>query len=42
MENYSKFISEERRSKPTPKSMVNPDGTCVFGTFDKEFEEMEL
>ena len=42
MENYSKFISEERRAKPTPKSMVNPDGTCVFGTFDKEFEEMEL
>ena len=39
---YSKFISETRRAIPTPKSMVNPDGTCVFGTFEKEFEEMDL
>lgn len=42
MENFSKFIAKERRAVPTPKSMVNEDGTCVFGTFDKEFEEMEL
>ena len=42
MGEYSKFIANERRAVPTPKSMVNEDGTCVFGTFDKEFEEMEL
>ena len=42
MEDYSKFIAKERRAIPTPKSMVNEDGTCVFGTFDKEFEEMDL
>ncbi len=42
MGEYSKYISEKRRAVPTPKSMVNPDGTCVFGTFDKEFEEMDL
>lgn len=39
---YSKYINETRRAVPTPKSMVRPDGSCEFGTFDKEFEEMEL
>lgn len=38
---YSKFIAPERRSVPTPKDMVK-DGKCVFGTFDKEFETMDL
>ena len=42
MGEFSKFIANERRAVPTPKSMVNEDGTCVFGTFDKEFEQMEL
>ena len=42
MENYSKYIAQERRSVPTPKSIVKEDGTCEFGTFDKEFEQMEL
>ncbi|HCJ01836.1 MAG TPA: hypothetical protein DIC18_00895 [Clostridiales bacterium] len=42
MGEYSKFIAKERRAVPTPKSMVNPDGTCVFGTFDKEFEDMDI
>ncbi len=41
MSEYSKFISPERRSVPTPRNMVE-DGKCVFGTFDKEFETMEL
>lgn len=41
MENYSKFIAPERRSVPTPPDMVK-DGKCVFGTFDKEFETMDL
>lgn len=41
MGEYSKFISEKRRSVPTPKDMVT-DGKCVFGTFDKEFETMDM
>ena len=39
---YSKYINETRRAIPTPKSMVRADGSCEFGTFDKEFEEMDL
>ncbi|MGN0768250.1 MAG: DUF2804 family protein [Christensenellales bacterium] len=41
MGEYSKYIAPERRSVPTPKDMVK-DGKCVFGTFDKEFETMDL
>lgn len=41
MGEYSKFISEKRRSVPTPKHLVE-DGKCVFGTFDKEFETMDF
>ena len=41
MGEYSKFISPKRRSVPTPKDMV-ADGKCVFGTFDKEFETMDM
>ena len=42
MGKYSEFISPTRRAVPTPKSIVKEDGTCEFGTFDKEFEEMDL
>jgi len=42
MGEYSKFISEKRRSVPTPKDLVDENGKVVFGTFDKEFETMEL
>ena len=42
MGNYSDFIAKERRAVATPKSLVKEDGTCYFGTFDKEFEEMDL
>lgn len=42
MGEYSKFIAPERRAVPTPKSIVKADGKCEFGTFDKEFEEMDL
>ena len=41
MINYSSFIAPERRSTPTPRNMVE-DGKCVFGTFDREFETMDL
>ena len=42
MGDYSKFIDEKRRAVPTPESMVDENGICAFGTFDKEFEKMEI
>ena len=42
MGEYSKFIAKERRTVETPKSMVKEDRTCVFGTFNKEFEDMDI
>jgi hypothetical protein len=41
MGSYSKFISEKRRSQAAPKSLVQ-DGQAVFGTFDKEIENINL
>lgn len=41
MRDYSKFIAPERRSVLTPLHMVE-NGKCVFGTFDKEFQTMDL
>ncbi len=41
MGEFSKFISEKRRSVATPRHLVE-DGKCVFGTFDKEFETMDF
>lgn len=35
-------IDPARRAVPTPRSMVDENGRCVFGTFDREFEEMDL
>ena len=42
MTDYSKFISPKRRAVPTPKDLVDKDGKVVFGTFESEFETMEL
>ena len=42
MGEYSKYISDKRRPVPTPKDLVDENGKVVFGTFDKEFETMEL
>ncbi len=42
MGEYSKYISPKRRAVETPKDMVDANGICAFGTFDKEFETMEL
>ena len=42
MGEYSKFIHPKRRAVPTPKDLVDENGMIVFGTFDKEFETMEL
>ncbi len=42
MGEYSKYISPVRRAVPTPKSIVKEDGSCEFGTFLSEFEEMDF
>ena len=42
MGEYSKYISPKRRSQPTPHSIVRQDGICEFGTFDKEFKDLDL
>ena len=39
---YSKFISKKRRKAKTPISLVNEEGKIIFGTFNKEFEIMDL
>lgn len=41
MIDYAQFIAPERRSILTPRHMVE-DGKCVFGTFESEFETMDL
>lgn len=41
MADFIKIFPIERRAVPTPRDMVK-DGKCVFGTFDKEFETMDL
>lgn len=42
MKEYSRFIDPCRRSVPVSKALVDADGNCVFGTFDGEFESMDL
>lgn len=42
MGEYGKYVSDKRRPIATPKSLVDENGTAVFGTFDKEFEAMPL
>lgn len=42
MGSYSQFIHADRRAVKTPKDLVDASGRCVFGTFDREFETMEL
>lgn len=42
MGEYSRYISEKRRAVRTPESIVNPDGSSVFGTFDREFQKMDF
>ena len=41
MKGFNQCISLKRRPVPTPKDLVE-NGSAVFGTFDKEFESMEL
>lgn len=41
MVEYTKFISEKRRSVPTPDD-IQHEGQAVFGTFDKEFANLNM
>ncbi|MDD3127574.1 MAG: DUF2804 family protein [Candidatus Izemoplasmatales bacterium] len=41
MKDYGKLISVKRQSVSTPNNLVD-NGQAVFGTFDKEFERMDL
>lgn len=41
MEDYSQYISPDRKCLSTPKNLVQ-NGKAIFGTFDKEFETIEL
>jgi len=42
MENFSDYISPKRRSLPTPNSVIDKTGHPNFGTFDKEFTDLNL
>ena len=39
---YSKYISQKRRKQKTPNNLVDEKGKIIFGTFEKEFENMDL
>ena len=39
---YSKYISQKRRKQKTPKALVDQKGKIIFGTFESEFENMDL
>lgn len=42
MEDYAKYISPKRRAIPTPKALIDNKGHAVFGTFQSEFEDLDL
>lgn len=39
---FKEILSKKRLPVETPKSIVNEKGKAVFGTFDKEFENLNL
>ena len=39
---FSKYISQKRRKQKTPNNLVDEKGKIIFGTFEKEFENMDL
>ena len=39
---YSKYISQKRRKQKTPNNLVDEKGKIIFGTFENEFENMDL
>ncbi len=40
--NYKNALSDRRNPAPTPVSLLDEKGKAVFGTFDKEFEKIDL
>ena len=42
MGRYSAYISEKRRAVRTPENLVDADGKCAFGTFEREFQKMDF
>ncbi|MBR2590489.1 MAG: DUF2804 domain-containing protein [Clostridia bacterium] len=39
---FEQFLSEKRLPVPTPESVVDASGKVAFGTFDKEFKNMNF
>lgn len=39
---FEQYLSDKRLPVPTPESVVNENGKSVFGTFDKEFKNMNF
>lgn len=39
---FTPFLSEKRKAVPTPADVVDASGKVHFGTFDKEFENMNF
>ena len=35
-------LSEKRKAVPTPDNVIDELGNCRFGTFDKEFKNMDF
>lgn len=42
MENFCDCISEKRRAVRPPENIVGENGDCAFGTFDREFQKLNL
>lgn len=39
---FYEFLSEKRKAVPTPENVIDENGKCHFGTFDKEFQKMDF
>ena len=39
---FSAHLSDKRIAVPTPENVVDAAGNCYFGTFDKEFKNMDF
>ena len=39
---YKNGLSDRRHPAPTPVSLLDENGRAVFGTFDKEFQHIDL
>lgn len=39
---FNQYLSDKRLPVPTPDSVVDANGKVTFGTFDKEFKNMNF